>query len=106
MTLLHPPSSHSFLNKAIFLLVCALIMQALWLVMLYNHVVNVEHAITEAKNNMRTLQTESAELKDTIFTLFDSEHLEAFAASRALVQERNPRYFPLRAQAPQQLAER
>ena len=106
MTLLQPSSSHPFLNKVIFLLVCALMAQALWLVMLYNHVVNVAHAITQVKSDMRTLQTESAELKDTIFALFDSEHLQAFAESRALVQERNPRYLPLQAQAPEKLAER
>ena len=106
MTLLQPSRSYSFLNKVIFCLVCALALQALWLVMLYNHVVNIEHAITQVKSDMRTLNTESAELKDTIFTLFDSEHLEAFAASRALVQERNPRYFPIPSQEPEKLAER
>ena len=104
MTLLQPSKSNPFLTKIIFGLVAALLLEALWLVMLYNHVVNAQHAIVAAQNDIRAMETRSAELKDKIFTLFSTQELESFASAHGLVSDRNPHY--LEVQIAQKPAER
>jgi hypothetical protein len=55
--------------------------------------VNARHGTSDLKGEYQNIQTESAELKDKIFSLLDTENLENFAQGRALVQEKNPQYL-------------
>ncbi len=92
------------MNRLIVGLVVVLLVEAFWLVMLYNHFVNTQHAFSTAPEELGATQTQNAELKQTIFALFDTKSLQALAESKGFIEERNPRYLQL--ELPMSLAQR
>ena len=97
MTIIQPTQS-SFMNRLIVALVAVLLVEAFWLVMLYNHFVNAQHAFSTAQEQLRMTQTQNAELKQNIFGLFDTRSLQALAESKGFIEERNPRYLQTESQ--------
>ena len=79
--------------KILILLLIIVGVGALRLIVVYNRVVNLEHGIAQMKAGLTKLETENAELKEKVFTLFTTQNIDAFAAERGLVQEKKPRYF-------------
>ncbi len=65
----------------------------LGLIGLYNAVVSERHAAQEAGKAIITLQTGNVDLEQRLLLAFDVNAVDAFAASRGLVKERDPRYL-------------
>lgn len=92
MTIIQPTQS-SFINRLIILLVVVLLVEAFWLVMLYNNFVNTQHSFSAAQEELRMTHTENAELKQSIFALFDTRSLQALASAKGFIEERHPHYL-------------
>ena len=71
----------------------SVILSGMLLVFLYNRTVNLQHAVSSAEKDIKTMQTESAELQDRIYAVFASAHVEAFAAEHGLVKDKTPQYL-------------
>jgi cell division protein FtsL len=93
MTIVQPDNTNAVLNRLLIALVVALVLGAGWLVVAYNRLVNLNHGLTELNAQIRTVQTENAEIKDKTFELFASRNLEQVALNYGLVTERQPRYI-------------
>jgi|GEM_PF-5881905 len=63
------------------------------LIGLYNGVVTERHAAMVAGKAIATLQTGNVALEQELLAAFDVNAVEAFATSRGLVKESNPRYL-------------
>lgn len=96
MTIIQPNRTQAFpLNLIIGALIVLVMLSAVWLVSLYNTLVNIQHGISETKDEIKQIQTANAELKEELFALLDSRKFEEFAAEAALIKDRAPRYFQL-----------
>lgn len=93
MTIIRPHTSPSALNRIIALLIVAIMFVSVWLVVLYNQLVNFDHGISRANVELQRIQTEGAELKEKIFSLFDADRMQSLTAARGLTRDRAPRYF-------------
>jgi hypothetical protein len=96
MTYLQPHAKPSFPSFYKFLtmgLVALGVVSILGLVGLYNAVVSERHALADTGRAMTTLQTGNVNLEQQLFLAFDVNAVDAFAASRGLVKERDPRYL-------------
>lgn len=93
MTIIQPNRTTTLTTAALYVLVLSVALCAIVLVMLYNDMVNFKHGIVEVQKEVRAVQAESAELKETTFNLFNSQNLERVAAERQLVKDREPRYL-------------
>jgi len=103
MTIIQPGRSQALaVNKFLVLLIVMLLIAAVWLVSLYNQLVNLNHNILDAESRIQKVETANAELKDKTFNLFDNQKLEALAAERQLIKDKEPQY--LEAEAPIKLA--
>lgn len=96
MTIIQPNRTRAFpLNIILSALIALVVLAAVWLVSLYNTLVNIQHGIAETRDEIRNIQTANAELKEELFAILDSRKFEEFAAERALIKNRAPRYFQL-----------
>jgi cell division protein FtsB len=96
MTIIQPNRSSSFrLNWLIAGLVLLLVASSVWLVSLYNRIVNLEHGTAAMRREMHEIRSANADMKEEIFGLMDSGRFEELAASRGLVKDRDPRYLQI-----------
>lgn len=86
------PEQKSILNYAIFALVAALMVSSFGVVWIYNRSVNLEHGISAAELDIRSVQTEKAQTQDKIFALLSGVNVQKFSKDRNLVDEKNPQY--------------
>lgn len=93
MTIIHPHKTSPFINIILALLAGVLVVSSVWLVVLYNRSVNLDHNISSLKAQIKNMETETAELKDRIFTLLDTQALSRIAETEGLVKENSPRYL-------------
>lgn len=94
MTIIKPQSQASFVIRYLLvILVFLLITSGVMLVFLYNRAVNWEEAIRTSAVETKRLQTENAELQDTLFSLFANARVETLAAEYGLVKDKSPRYL-------------
>lgn len=93
MTIIRPQRTTASLSLIIGLLVGALFVSSIFLIVLYNRLVNLNHAITRASTELKDIQLNIAELHDKTFSLFNKEYLEEFARGRGLVEDRTPQYL-------------
>lgn len=97
MTFIQPNKNKNILNGIIAALVLGIVLISLWLIVLYNQAINLDHAILNTDRELQKLQAANAELKEKTVALLAGDSLVAFAAERGLVQERNPQYLELTA---------
>ena len=86
------PEQKNILNYAISLLIAALMFLSFGVVWIYNRSVNLEHGISASELNIRSIQTEKAQLQDKIFALLSGVNVQKFSKDRNLVDEKNPQY--------------
>lgn len=90
----HAPASRPSLYRVLTLgLTAVAVVLILGLIGLYNAAVSERHAASEASRAMVTLQTGNVDLEQQLLLAFDVNAVDAFAASRGLVKERDPRYL-------------
>lgn len=73
-------------------------MGVIWLIILYNSFVNMNQGAVQMKAQISGLQAQNAELKDKVFSFFDTQNLQNLAARRHLVQDKNPQYLEINPQ--------
>ena len=73
-------------------LTALIVLEAGWLVVFYNRIVNLDHAAVELRAKVQAAEAESGELKSTLFSLLENSALDDFARERNLVQEKKPHY--------------
>ncbi len=98
MTIIHPHKTLPFINIILTVLAGVLVVFSVWLVILYNRSVNLDHNISSFKAQIKNTETQTAELKDRIFTLFDAQALSHIAETGGLVKENSPRYLEVPSQ--------
>ncbi len=95
MTFIQPNQNKNILNKIIAVLALGIVLISVWLIVLYNQTVNLDHAIAGMTDNIQKLQAANADLKSRTVALLTGQDFEALAAEKGLVQERNPQYLEL-----------
>jgi len=65
----------------------------IYLIAVYNQMVNLRHGISDMRAETQKLGVQSAELKDQLFKIFDPSKVEALAKDRGLVKENKPSYL-------------
>lgn len=105
MTFIKPKNQNEAVIRIMLVaLVACLVCGGAALVLVYNMTVNIQHALSDAKSDLRRVQSENAELQDEAFSVFAKARIEAFVASRGLVQEKAPQYVASAAPRPSQTA--
>jgi len=66
-----------------------------WLIIIYNNVVTMEHEIDGMKTGIQKIQTESADMGEQIFSFLDGSNLESFMRERNLIKDKSPDYFKI-----------
>ena len=93
MTFVKPKKQSSILRGILIVLLITVSVGVVRLIVVYSHVVDLEHGIVKIKDGLRETGTSNAELKEKIFTIFSTQNIEEFAAEHGLIQEKKPRYF-------------
>ena len=75
-----------------------LITSVIWLVILYNQIVNLHHSVSDINSSFQKVQAANAELKGKALTLFDDVVLQKLASERGLVKEKKPEYQQVKQQ--------
>lgn len=94
MTFIKPPKI-GLINKILIVLAIPLVAGAIWLIFVYNQVVNLNHEISSLKKEIESSQATTAELKEKVFGFYSSENVERAVIQLNLVQEKNPEYFKI-----------
>ena len=89
MTFIQPNKNKSALNKILILLGIFTVLSSIWLVMLYNKVVNLNHGLSQMKSEFSDIQSQNLDFKSKIFDLINSSDPSSLGG---LVQEKNPEY--------------
>lgn len=93
MTFIQPNKNTSVIPTAVLLFLSALfVAAAIFLVILYNRFVNLEHGVLGMKLQLKAIQAQNVEIEDKIFTLIDSSKSERVSLGK-LVPDKNPKYF-------------
>jgi len=98
MTLIQPNKNNNYINRFLILFVVCFFIQAIWLVILYNQLVNLDYNAAKVKTEFQKIQARNAELKNKSFTLLDSINVHDFARERNLIQEKRPLYITVHQQ--------
>ncbi|MDO8516220.1 MAG: hypothetical protein Q7S28_03155 [bacterium] len=93
MTFIKPNLYTDILTRVIVALVIPVIAGVVWVIIIYNQTVSLHRNVSRMETEMKSLEADNADLKDRIFTLFDTDHVRALAASRGLIQEKKPTYI-------------
>jgi hypothetical protein len=75
-----------------------LFLGAIWLIILYNNVVNLSHGISDIKAEFQAIQSQNAELKNKTLSMLDEASFGGFAGKNSLIQDKNPKYFEVNPQ--------
>lgn len=98
MTYIQPHQSNKFFITILALFGVCLIVSVVWLVILYNQIVNLRHSISDSNSSFQKVQATNAELKDDMLSLFDDVGLQKLASEQGLVKEKKPEYQQVKQQ--------
>ena len=88
------PNKKSLITKMLPVLIGSVVFAALWLVVLQNKIVDLEHGIIDARKELKALQLGNVELREKALTLFDVARIDAANESN-LIQDKNPEYMEI-----------
>ena len=106
MTFIHSQNHKSLATKLIIALMIALCTGTAGLIVLYNKIVDLNHALAADKAQLDSIGSASTELQNHIVALTGGGGIESMASADGLVLDRSPQYFPVSAFAPQAVAVR
>jgi len=94
MTFIQSKKQHALvLNLVIIVLIACVMTSAIWLILLYNQTVSLEHGASLLGRKTAFAEAENADLKERLLALFDPGRMSEFAVIRGLIAERNPTYI-------------
>lgn len=94
MTFIQPQKEKNILQRLLALAAICTVFGALWLVVLYNTLVNTTHGISAAKSKLANMQAENLTARNKVFDVITN----ADPAALGLVQDRSPEYVEIRPQ--------
>ena len=95
MTFIHNTKQKSILTRAIVLRMIALFTGTVGLIFLYNKVVNLNHAIGQAKAQLEAVGASSTQMNNQVVAIIGGGDLTNAANEGGLVLDPNPQYFPI-----------
>lgn len=95
MTFIHTKRSTFPFAFIAFCAALPVLMAVIWLIVIYNNVVDLRHQMTSMNTELKDIQTKTAELKEKELALLGEQTLSALATRRSLVAESNPRYLEI-----------
>ncbi|MBU6500746.1 MAG: hypothetical protein KGJ89_03205 [Patescibacteria group bacterium] len=98
MTFIQPPKNKGFLNKIMALLAVSMALGVIWLIVIYNKSVTLDHNISQMNNEFQIIQSQNAELKDEIIKVADTKNSADLISQNNLIQDKNPQYFEINKQ--------
>jgi cell division protein FtsB len=98
MTFIQPNNKKgSSLNKILAILVCLLFFGSVWLIVIYNNIVNFNHGISQMKEETEQIRAKNVEIENKILNLVSDASLKNKTGA-GLVQDKNPQYFKVNQQ--------
>jgi len=91
MTIIQP-NKYKDIRKLVLVLGTVLIGTLLMAVFVYLQTVSLKHDLAETKEYLEEQKVANSELKDNFYGFLDTDNLEALAAERGLVQDKNPKW--------------
>lgn len=76
-------------------LVVPLIAGVVWLVVLFNQTVTLNHEAQKLAASFQEIQATNAERKEQIFTIFNGESAKQLAETRGLLEDTHPEYVEI-----------
>lgn len=73
-------------------LVVPLIASVMWLVVLFNQTVTLNHETQKLSISFQEIQAENAELKEQIFNMFNGDEAKELAEMKGLLEDKYPEY--------------
>ncbi|MDE2019478.1 MAG: hypothetical protein KGJ13_03965 [Patescibacteria group bacterium] len=104
MTFIHSNNRKNLAAKLIIFLMIALFTGTAGLIVLYNKIVDLNHALADNKAQLESIGLQSTQLQNRIVALTGGGGTESIARADGLVLDQNPQYLPVAAPAPQAVA--
>lgn len=86
------PAKKDILNRIIIMLSLGIVFGVLFLVIIYNRVVDMEHGISAMRAEIKTAQAENAELQEKTLALFAPANFTKIIAGN-LIKDTSPEYL-------------
>jgi len=93
MTNIKPNKKNKNSVNLILLLLAPAILEAVWLIKLSNSAVDLSHGLSAARTEIQKTESENAEMKNQLYSLFDKANLVKIASEKGLVEEKIPQYL-------------
>ncbi len=100
MTFLEPKKEKNFYNLILPILGVLAFLSVIFLVIMYNQVVSLDHEISKINKQIEEEQGLTAEFKEKVFATLNSGSIKDFITENGLVPEKNPSYFELAKESP------
>lgn len=93
MTIIQPNKNRQAFHPFILVLTAVLAFSAFSGIYFYNANVKLRHAIGDSAKNLQELEASNANYKNNLYKILDANNVEAVAAQKQLIQEKNPKYM-------------
>ncbi len=95
MTIIQPHKSNNGSNFLVSILMMGCVVVALWGIFLYNQLVDVRHEAKSARNDIQEAEVANAELKNSFYSITNTDSLKSASNAQTLILEQNPQYVKL-----------
>jgi hypothetical protein len=93
MTIIQPTHNRFYLTLIVAILGVTAFACLTWWLMIYNSAVDSKHNIGLMGRTIQDEEVKNTELKNKVFSMLDSQKLEALLQARGFVKDKGPQYF-------------
>jgi cell division protein FtsL len=93
MTIIQPIRNRFYLTLIIIILGTMAAACLTWWLVIYNSAVDSKHNIGLLEQKIQDQEVQNTELKNRVFSMLDSQKLEALLQSKGYVKDKGPQYF-------------
>lgn len=93
MTIIQPHKINNELNFLVSILMTCCIVIALWGIFLYNQLVDIRHEAKGMRNDIQKAEVVNAELKNSFYSITNTDSLRSTSNVQTLILEQNPQYI-------------
>ncbi len=93
MTIIQPDKTSHLSSFLISILLIGSISAILWVVFLYNQLVDVRHEVKRQEENLQQAEVNNAELKNNLYSIIDAKNLKTSTDAQSLILDKNPEYI-------------
>jgi len=95
MTIISPKKNKAHMSPLLIGLILLLIAGACWNIFAYNQIVNFNHTLNVAEEQLIELKADNAEIKNQLYQLTSADNLIKLGMERGLVETSSPRYVKI-----------